>query len=162
MSTFPEVAAKVDALRRDLDGPALRKITTSVAVDAKRDVDHEVVRDLGPDRKMSGWGRFKFGSGFELLNDHTAELKPRPPGPWNVLEHGRKAKPAGQPKRGKRKVYRTPHGLRTATKAHPFRQGATRGHKTWSIATRTIAARTPERVHEHTQTAIARRFTRGS
>lgn len=155
------LARKVDAFRADLDGASLRRITTSVGVDAKRDVTQKVTRDLGSDLKMSGWGRFKFTAGFDLTSDHSLELKPRPVGPWFVLDRGRQAKPAGLPKRRRHKVYATPHGPRTASKTNPWPVGPTRGHNTWSDAVDVIARETPARIDRHTQTVIARHFGRG-
>ena len=158
---FDSLAHKVGALARDLDGRSLREITGRVALEAKNDIHTEAARDLGSDRRMSGWGRFRFSAGYDLTSDHTAEIKPRPAGPWVVLERGRRGKAAGQPKRKRTKVYRTPWGLRTATKSAPFRTGGTRGHRTWTIAMRTVERETPQRIQQHARRTIARHFGRG-
>lgn len=159
MVDFRTVALKVEALREDLDGAALRRITSDVAFDAKKDIEAEVRRDLGADQKMSGWGKFRFTAGYELTSNHTALLGVRPAGPWQVLESGRRA--TSLPKRRRSKVYATPHGLRTATKDKPFRIGAARGHHTFTIAVRKIERETPDRIHRHTVAAIAAHFGKG-
>jgi len=148
-------AERVGRTADALSGGRLKEITGRVALAAKGDVLDQVGNDVGSDRRMSGWGRVRFNAGYELTSDHTAELEPRPSGPWGVLEHGRKAKPAGQPKRKTHKVYRTPAGLRTASRERPFRQGSTRGHRTWSVAVRKIDAETPKRVDDEMGRVLA-------
>ena len=130
-----------------------------MAFAAKGDVQEEIRRDLGGDLRMSGWRRVKFDAGFDVTSDHTAVLSPRPTAPWKVLEDGRSGKEAAFPKgRRRRKVYRTPVGLRTATSERPWRSGKTRGKNTMGRATVVIARKTPERVHKHTTAVLRRHF----
>jgi hypothetical protein len=162
MSEFDAVSRKFQALSRDLGGAGLRGVVTRVSVAAKKDIDAKVVRDLGSDRKFSNWGKFKFGSGFDLTSDSTSVVKPRPVGPWFVLEQGRKGKADAFPKgRRRRKVYKTPWGLRTATRASPWRSGKTKGKGTLTDATKEIGKRTPERIEAETLRAIGKHFRRG-
>lgn len=159
---FAELAGKVDNLARALSGDALKRVVTRVALAAKGDVRDEAADELGPDRRMSGWTRIRFDAGYDVTGPTTAEVTPRPAGPWAVLNFGRRAKASGLPRRKRAKVYRTPWGLRTATPAHPFRQGATRGHYTWTRAVHRIAEQTPRRVQAEERAALARVFGPGS
>lgn len=141
MPELAAVVAKVEALRRDLDGGALRSIITDVAVEAKADILAEARRDVGADLRMSGWRRIRFGAGFELLDDTTAEIGGRPPGPWGVLEFGRRAGRRHSRKRGRVVGW-----------------GPTQGKGTFNRATREISRDAPARIHRATVKAIARHF----
>lgn len=160
MGSFTDTARKLQSLEADLGPMGLRKIAASVGMDAKRDVLEEAARDLGPDRRMSGWGRFQFGAGYEVRGSSSVAISPRPAGPWVVLERGRRAKPGGIPKRRRTKVYRTPYGPRSASSARPWPVGRTRGHRTFTVAVRRISERTPQRVHDHTEAHLRRVFGR--
>jgi hypothetical protein len=158
--SFAAVAAKFEAIRNDLDGAGLRKITNAVALDAKNDVREHIVEDLGLDRKFSGW-KPRLDARYDVINDHQAVIEPRPAGVFKVLDAGRRARSGGLPKRAKRKVYRTPWGLRTATRNKRWRIGATRGKGTWTKAVHTIADKAPERVDKHTVAVLSRHLGRG-
>lgn len=155
---FGPLVAKLGQIENHLSGGNIRKITNAVAFDAKKDVRKEAESDLGSDRKMSGWGRFTFDASYKLTSDSTAEITPKPKGPWVVLIKGRKYKRTGQPKRRRSKVYRTPEGLRTATKAKPFVQGRTRGKGTWDRAAKVMERETPKRIHRHTNDILKKVF----
>ena len=155
---FNSLAHKIDAMSQDLEGQGLRKITNSVALAGKFDVLDEVESDIGPDRRMSNW-RLKFNAGYEVTSNTTAVLTPRPIGPWYVLNEGRRGKQEAYPRgRRKRKIYRTPWGLRTATRGKPWRSGKSRGHNTWDNAVKVIERKTPERVHKETLKVIGKHF----
>ena len=141
MGDFDQLSRRVTALSHSLSGAALREITTQVAVEAKKDVGREAVADVGSDLRMSGWGRFRFGSGFELVNDHQALLAPRPNGAWSVLDGGRK--------RGHKMSRRAGRNVGW---------GPTRGKHTWQRARAAIEKATPGRVHKHVHAALARIF----
>lgn len=148
MATFEEVANKFRKLANDLDGAGLEKITTRVATLGKGDVLKEVENDVGSDRKMSGW-RPKFNARYDLTGPGVATIRAVPPGPWKVLEDGRR-NGVTLPKRKRRKVYRTPRGLRTATKEKPFTLGGTTGKGTFRKAQTVIARKTPDRIRDET------------
>lgn len=160
MTEFGGVIAKVDALRRDLDGRGLRSIVSAVANDGKGDVREITTLDLGPDRRMSNWGRFRFDAGYDVTSDHTAEIKPRPAAPWEVLDRGRKGGHKVPKGRRRLKRYRTPQGIRSASRDQPWTGSKSRGLRTWTKAQVTISRRTPQRVHEHTVKIIGRHFGR--
>jgi len=160
VSDFDALAAKlgrqVAAIGQEMSGSGQRSILTKVSVEAKKDVDKEVVASLGGDRKFSNWG-VRFGSGFEVVSDSRSELKPRPLGPWLVLEKGRKGKAAAYPRgRRRRKVYRTPWGPRVATQANPWRSGKTAGRKVWTKAGKPIVSETPKRFRREINKGLLR------
>ena len=161
MDDFAAVAARFDRLSRDLNGAGLRAIVSAVALDAKKDIRKEVADDIGGDRQMSNWGRFKFDAGYDIESDHRAVILPRPANPWQVLEKGRRGGHKVPKGRRRSKVYATPFGLRTATRDHPWTGSSSRGKRTWTKAALTIERKTPQRVHEQTTAVIGRHFKRG-
>jgi len=147
---FKELDKKVSGLGRLLNSDGMRAVTGSVALDGKKDVEKVVSGHLGADRKMSNWGRFKFNSRYDLTSDTTAELYPSPAGPWQVLNFGRRGgHKLPKRKRLAYKRYRTPYGIRTASRSKPWVGSSSKGKGTWSIAVGHIADNTPERVHKH-------------
>lgn len=156
---FEELDTKVRGFGRLLDSDGMRAVTGSVALDGKKDVEKVVARHLGPDRKMSNWGRFKFNSRYDLTSSTTAELYPSPAGPWQVLNFGRRGgHKLPKRKRLAYKRYRTPQGIRTASRARPWVGSSSKGKGTWSVAVKDIADNTPERVHKHIRRQLARYF----
>lgn len=153
MSEFSELDAKLSGLARALSGQQLRKVTNKVALAAKKDVIAQTAKDLGPDLRFRNWGKFRLSARYTLTSDTSAKVIPTPPGPSKVLTFGRKA--TRLPKRRARKVYMTPVGPRTATKAKPWRIGPTRGKGTFSKASKTIARETPKRIHTEVRKAIS-------
>lgn len=151
MATTPgeldAVALKVGRLADMFDGRQLDAIATKVGVAAKRDVTDQVGRDIGRDQRMSNWGRFKFRSGFEV-DRGMVDLRPRPVNPWRVLEQGRKGGHKIPKGRRRRKVYRTPQGLRTATREKPWVGSSSRGLRTWTKSAVKIERESGERVQE--------------
>lgn len=155
--SLADFQAKIDRLQDALDGSAIADITKRVAMDAKRDAESELDSDLGSDRKFSGWSRVKLGVGFELKSGHSAGIKPRPSGPWSVLDGGRKGG-ARVPKRRAKVTLSTPYGPRTYKRDNPLRLGPTRGKDTWKHATTVIARETPARVHREIQDVLRKVF----
>lgn len=134
----------------------IRKITNRVALAGKGDVLDQVVADIGPDRRMSGWARFQLGARYRVVSEGTAIVTPAPPGPMRVLTFGRK--PTRLPKRKRLKVYAAPFGTFTATKESPIQIGPTKGKGTFTKASRTITARSPARVHAEITRRLAKVF----
>jgi hypothetical protein len=135
-------ARKMGKLGDELSGAALKRIATSVVVEAKKDADKAVRADLG-DTSMSGWRRGRpipIQARFDVKNESQVEVLPSPRsrGPWRVLNDGRKA----------------------GTSRRRRRSGSTRGKNTWDEAAREIERRTPERVSKEVNQAV-RRALRG-
>ena len=153
-STLSTSGDKFAKLADQLTGPALRRITNKVSLAAKKDVESEIRSDIGADMRMSNW-KVKFGAGYRLTSDSNSILQPRPPGPWQVLEFGRRGKPGAFP-RGRRrsKVYNTPVGLRTATQGAKWTSGKSKGQGTFRRATTVIGRETPKRVNRELVAAI--------
>lgn len=155
--SLADLQAKIGRLQDALDGSAIQDITQKVALAAKRDAETELDSDLGSDRRFSGWSRVRLSVGFDLRSGHEAVVKPRPSGPWSVLDGGRKAG-ARVPKRRSKVTLSTPYGPRTYTRDNPLRLGSTRGKDTWKRATTVIGRETPGRVHKEVQDVLRKVF----
>lgn len=156
MTDLAGLQRKIDKLTKDID---TRKLVKQVALQAKEDVTKEIERDLGSDAKFSNW-KPVLKAGFTLTSDTTADLKPRPSGPFAVLDQGRK-RGAVAPKRKASKTYATPWGPRTYTKAKPLVLGPTKGKDTWKRATEEIKKNTPERVQKEVHKLLSNIFDGG-
>lgn len=132
--------AKLGRLVDSLDGTSLTALTKSVALAAKNDALDALDADL-PARKFTHW-RPKLGVGFEVTSEATAEVKPRPSGPWRVLDQGRT--------RGSKFVRK---------RRRVIGWGPTKGHDTWATAGHVIEQKTPERVDEGVQHIIRKAFS---
>lgn len=131
-----ELTAVVGKLAAVLNGPDLRRLTSSVALRAKRDAEHALDADL-PGRKFTNW-RPKLSVGYTVLDDTSATVRPRPSGPWKVLNDGRKAGQKYSRKRGQNVGW-----------------GATVGKGTWTVdAAPVIRRETPGRVDKGVQDSI--------
>jgi len=170
VATFAEFATKLDRLNPRLLSPeAQRRLASRVGVAAKRDVSDAVRGDLGGDEFMSGFTYrgaarkpVKFASGFTIRADNVVVLKPRPAGPWSVLEDGRKAtrapKAAGAKRRRRVATYGTPWGPRSYSSDRPLLIGPTQGKHSFRKASVVIARRTPDRVRAEVSKALREVF----
>lgn len=120
-----------------MTGAQMREVLTTIGVQAKKDVDVELKKATGGDGRLSNWPKITFASGFEFIDDREIELKPRPDGPWQVIERG-----AGPHViRAKRtRALRTPHGPYAKVR---LRHG--RALKVWTKAVAAIDKATPKR-----------------
>lgn len=114
----------------------MRAVLTTVGVAAKKDVDDTLRAAIGGN-SLRNWKRVKLSSGFEFTSDIEIELRPRPEGPWKVIERGA----APHVIRAKRtRALRTPHGPYAKVR---LRHG--RALKVWTKAVATIDKATPKR-----------------
>lgn len=151
-------AAKLAAIDNDLHGRPLRNVVDRLGEAAEADMNEVVRRDVGPDRRMSGWP-VKLDIGYAVETEREASLTPAKAadGAWTVLEYGRQPG-AVAPKTAARIIVRTPHGLRTFTKSHPLRIGATRAKRTASRAIAAAIENTPQRAADELHAIYARRI----
>lgn len=114
----------------------MRAVLTTVGVAAKKDVDDTLRAAIGGN-SLRNWKRVKLSSGFEFTSDTEIELRPRPEGPWQVIERG-----AGPHviRARKGRALRTPHGPRAKVR---LKHG--RGLKVWTTAVAAIDKATPKR-----------------
>lgn len=111
-----EFASRLDRLAKDLSGPQMKQVMTSLGVDAKKDIVTAVDRDIGGST-FSRWPRASLVGGFEHVGDGSISIEPqrRSRGPMRVAEQGRRAGMSN----GRRRKGRV---------------GATRGRGTWTDA----------------------------
>jgi hypothetical protein len=159
---FAPVLRRLERVENALGGQAMRAVLTAdVGVPAKRDLHLEAVRTVGEDLRFSGWPRARqMTSGFDVVGDTSIELNPRPYGVWRVAEAGRKSTTA--PRRGRATrtvILRTPYGPRTYSRERPLHIGATRGHRTLTVARQRIEAETPTRMFQGVQRELRKAWT---
>lgn len=150
--------AKLQAIDNDLSGPSLRSVVDRLGERAEDDMNDVVRRDVGPDRRMSGWP-VKLDVGMVVTGEGEATLTASPGsgGAWAVLEDGREAG-ATAPKNVARVTLRTPHGPRTFTKGRPLKIGPTKGKQTATRAIKAAVDATPQRAADELHAIYARRF----
>ena len=133
-----ELAAIIGKLSVLLTGPDMRQITSKVAFQAKQDATQALRSDL-PAGKFTNW-KPKLSVGYEILDDTSAKIYPRPSAPWKVLDVGR-----------------SPGGKFVRKRGRFIAWGATHGKGTWTNnAEPKIAAETPKRIDQAVQIAIAK------
>lgn len=141
-SEFAALASKLGKVA-DTVGPAgTKKLVIAALRGGKRDYLAEIVHDAGADRKMSNWwaptdakGRKgpTLGVAAPMLSESTGAIRPRPVGPFSVLDVGRSKYGARTIKRGRGK------GLPVTP---------TRGHGTADRAVAKIARNTGPRIQK--------------
>lgn len=139
MDTLAELNAKLSRLTDALEGPSQREVIGRIALAAKNDALTALDRDR-PGRKFHNW-KPKLSVGYDVTSDTTAVVKPRPSGPWKVLNDGRR--------RGRKYVRK---------RKRVIGWGPTKGKDTWTKAHAEIVAKTPNRVDDEVQKHLRKVF----
>lgn len=135
MGDAAELAAKLRNLSDRGLGPVGRQVVVKKAALAARPIIEDVARkDLGGDLRFSGWKRAgNLGVKWkDPESDGSIVLLAKPPGPWKVLERGRRA---GSKTR-----------VRGKNKGRTFHWGSTFGKGTWTFATGELDRDLPSKV----------------
>lgn len=137
-SDMAALAAKVAATQALLQPAAMRRLVTKLARMAKeQDVEPEARAVSGGDGVLSGMGRrgARLGSGYDVLSDTRAVLKPRRAGPWALVTFGSRGS-FPVPKRRRRVILAGPSfGPVVATREHPVIHPKVRGKGAWTKVT---------------------------
>ncbi len=118
-------------------GAANRPAVSNAALAAKKVTLAVATPDTGGDLRLPRWGRrgLRLNVGYEITSPSAstsrAVVRPRPIGPWAVLEDGADPHVIAPRPRGKRKALRVGDGFAARTN-HP----GSAGKKTWTKGVR--------------------------
>jgi hypothetical protein len=94
MGAFGTVAYRMNRLAGALGSEALRQLSETAALTVKKTALDQLVRTVGGDRAISGYGRrqrrgrVKGDVGYDYEGAGVSFVKYRPPGYWTLLEEG--------------------------------------------------------------------------
>lgn len=156
-TSLAQAGAKLDKV---LSPATLRAMTRAGGMAAKKAALEAAARDLGGDRKMSGFKRGgALTAGFDQAGPTSVLIKFRPPGKWILADQGRKNEKrvvAGKGRRtgsGRVRAFRTPDGPRRAFDSKP-----SRGLGTLKDAKREAAKDVPKAAHKELRQQLGQVF----